>query len=81
MDQTTEFSQTEDSPMLRASDLTHQVTLETDTLTILQGVNLEINRGESVALSVAQAPARPHCWDCLPALIRQATAPWSWTVP
>lgn len=50
MDQTTEFSQTEDSPMLRASDLTHQVTLETDTLTILQGVNLEINRGESVAI-------------------------------
>lgn len=50
MDQTTEFSQTEDSPMLRASDLTHQVNLETDTLTILQGVNLEINRGESVAI-------------------------------
>ncbi|MFC4239816.1 ABC transporter ATP-binding protein [Marinobacter oulmenensis] len=36
--------------MLRASDLTHQVNLETDPLTILQGVNLEINRGESVAI-------------------------------
>jgi len=37
-------------PMLRAQDLTHRVRLETDTLTILQGVNLEINRGESVAI-------------------------------
>nr|WP_297403423.1 ATP-binding cassette domain-containing protein [uncultured Marinobacter sp.] len=38
------------SPMLRVVDLTHRVRLETDTLTILQGVNLEINRGESVAI-------------------------------
>lgn len=37
-------------PMLRVRDLTHRVRLETDTLTILQGVNLEINRGESVAI-------------------------------
>lgn len=37
-------------PMLKVSNLTHRVSLETDTLTILQGVNLEINRGESVAI-------------------------------
>ncbi|MDO3721952.1 ATP-binding cassette domain-containing protein [Marinobacter sp. chi1] len=37
-------------PMLKVSHLTHRVSLETDTLTILQGVNLEINRGESVAI-------------------------------
>jgi len=37
-------------PMLKVSDLTHRVSLETDTLTILQGVSLEINRGESVAI-------------------------------
>lgn len=36
--------------MLKVKDLTHRVSLETDTLTILQGVNLEINRGESVAI-------------------------------
>jgi putative ABC transport system ATP-binding protein len=36
--------------MLRVTDLTHRVRLETDTLTILQGVSLEINRGESVAI-------------------------------
>ncbi|MGM0769594.1 MAG: ABC transporter ATP-binding protein [Pseudomonadota bacterium] len=36
--------------MLKVSDLTHTVSLETDTLTILQGVSLEINRGESVAI-------------------------------
>jgi putative ABC transport system ATP-binding protein len=38
------------NPMLRVTDLTHRVSLETDTLTILQGVSLEINRGESVAI-------------------------------
>lgn len=37
-------------PMLRVDNLTHRVRLETDTLTILQGVSLEINRGESVAI-------------------------------
>lgn len=37
-------------PMLRVNNLTHKVSLETDTLTILQGVSLEINRGESVAI-------------------------------
>lgn len=37
-------------PMLRVDNLTHQVRLETNTLTILQGVSLEINRGESVAI-------------------------------
>ncbi|MDL0432622.1 ATP-binding cassette domain-containing protein [Marinobacter sp. TBZ242] len=36
--------------MLKVSNLTHKVSLETDTLTILQGVSLEINRGESVAI-------------------------------
>src|SRR5690554_6785730 len=38
------------NPMLRVTDLTHRVSLETDTLTILQGVSLEIKRGESVAI-------------------------------
>lgn len=37
-------------PMLRVSELTHWVDLGTDTLTILQGVSLEINRGESAAI-------------------------------
>jgi len=37
-------------PMLKATNLSQRVRLETDTLTILQGVNLEINRGESVAI-------------------------------
>jgi len=37
-------------PMLRVENLTHRVSLETDTLTILTGVSLEINRGESVAI-------------------------------
>lgn len=37
-------------PMLRVNNLTHKVSLDTDTLTILQGVSLEINRGESVAI-------------------------------
>ncbi|MBD3656867.1 MULTISPECIES: ABC transporter ATP-binding protein [Marinobacter] len=36
--------------MLKVSELTHRVELGNDTLTILQGVNLEINRGESVAI-------------------------------
>ncbi|MEP1214007.1 MAG: ATP-binding cassette domain-containing protein [Marinobacter sp.] len=36
--------------ILKVSNLTHKVSLETDTLTILQGVSLEINRGESVAI-------------------------------
>lgn len=38
------------APMLRVTGLSHRVRLETDTLTILQGVNLEINRAESVAI-------------------------------
>jgi putative ABC transport system ATP-binding protein len=46
----TDFRQTDTSPMLRVTGLTHKVSLEADTLTILQGVNLEINRGESVAI-------------------------------
>lgn len=50
MNQMTDFSKTDTSPMLRVSGLTHRVRLETDTLTILQGVSLEINRGESVAI-------------------------------
>ncbi|MDC0663528.1 ABC transporter ATP-binding protein [Marinobacter sp. SS21] len=36
--------------MLKVSELTHQVNLGSDTLTILQGVNFEIKRGESVAI-------------------------------
>ncbi|MBS3803009.1 MAG: ABC transporter ATP-binding protein [Oleiphilaceae bacterium] len=36
--------------MLRASNLSHRVDLGNDTLTILQGVNLEIKRSESVAI-------------------------------
>ncbi|NWO08398.1 MAG: ABC transporter ATP-binding protein [Alteromonadaceae bacterium] len=46
----TEFNANQSRPMLRVSGLGHRVSLETDTLTILQGVNLEINRGESVAI-------------------------------
>src|SRR5690554_7567123 len=46
----TDLRKTDTSPMLRVTGLTHKVSLETDTLTILQGVNLEINRGESVAI-------------------------------
>ena len=40
----------ESRPMLKVTNLSHRVRLETDTLTILQGVSLEINRGESVAI-------------------------------
>lgn len=36
--------------MLRVSNVTHKVTLEANTLTILQGVSLEINQGDSVAI-------------------------------
>ncbi|KAA1174011.1 ATP-binding cassette domain-containing protein [Marinobacter salinexigens] len=46
----TDFSSDQSQPMLRVDNLSHRVSLETDTLTILQGVNLEINRGESVAI-------------------------------
>lgn len=50
MNQMTDFSSDQSQPMLRVDNLSHRVSLETDTLTILQGVNLEINRGESVAI-------------------------------
>ncbi|GGC78725.1 ABC transporter ATP-binding protein [Marinobacter halophilus] len=50
MNQMTDLSTSDTSPMLRVTDLAHRVSLETDTLTILQGVSLEINRGESVAI-------------------------------
>lgn len=50
MNQMTDLTKNNQRPMLRVSGLTHKVSLETDTLTILQGVNLEINRGESVAI-------------------------------
>ncbi|XKH02616.1 ABC transporter ATP-binding protein [Marinobacter nauticus] len=46
----TDFTRNEARPMLRVLGLSHRVRLETDTLTILQGVSLEINRGESVAI-------------------------------
>ena len=50
MNQMTDFTRNEARPMLRVSGLSHRVRLETDTLTILQGVSLEINQGESVAI-------------------------------
>lgn len=50
MNQMTNPGKTDTDPMLRVSNLTHRVNLETDTLTILQGVSLEIKRGESVAI-------------------------------
>jgi len=50
VNQMTDFTRSESTPMLRVSELTHRVSIETDTLTILQGVSLEINRGESVAI-------------------------------
>ena len=50
MNQMTDLTKNNQRPMLRVSGLTHTVSLETDTLTILQGVNLEIKRGESVAI-------------------------------
>jgi len=50
VNQMTDFTRNEARPMLRVSGLSHRVRLETDTLTILQGVSLEINRGESVAI-------------------------------
>lgn len=50
MDQMTDLTKNDHRPMLKVTGLTHKVSLETDTLTILQGVNLEINRGESVAI-------------------------------
>lgn len=40
----TDLSNTDSNLMLRVTDLTHRVSLDTDTLTILQGVSLEINR-------------------------------------
>lgn len=39
-----------DVPMLKVTGLSHRVALAHDTLTILEGVNLEILRGESVAI-------------------------------
>lgn len=50
MNQMTNVKADRAAPMLRVDNLTHRVRLETDTLTILQGVSLEINRGESVAI-------------------------------
>ena len=50
MNQMTNVNPDSQSPMLRVNNLTHRVSVETDTLTILQGVTLEINRGESVAI-------------------------------
>jgi len=48
--QTTEHSTDSKHPMLRVNNLSLRIRLENDTLTILQGVSLEINRGESVAI-------------------------------
>jgi len=48
--QTTEHTTDSKHPMLRVNNLSLRIRLENDTLTILQGVSLEINRGESVAI-------------------------------
>ncbi len=50
MHQTTEHTTDSKHPMLRVNNLSLRIRLENDTLTILQGVSLEINRGESVAI-------------------------------
>lgn len=50
MSDLSEHQSRKSGPMLKATNLSQRVRLETDTLTILQGVNLEINRGESVAI-------------------------------
>jgi len=42
--------QPQDGIILRVSALTHRVPLGSDTLTILQSINLEIKAGESVAI-------------------------------
>ncbi len=50
MHQTTEHTTDPKGPMLRVDNLGLRISLENDTLTILKGVSLEINRGESVAI-------------------------------
>lgn len=42
--------QPRDGILLRARDLSHRVQVGRDTLTILQGIDLEIKKGESVAI-------------------------------
>ncbi len=46
----TNLAQGATTAMLRVENLSHRVDLGNDTLTILQGVNLEIKRSESVAI-------------------------------
>ena len=50
MNQMTKTQAESDVPMLKVTGLSHRVALAHDTLTILEGVNLEILRGESVAI-------------------------------
>ena len=50
MNQSNDQTPTTNHVILRVSKLTHKVDLESNTLTILQGVNLEINQGDSVAI-------------------------------
>lgn len=50
MNQSNDQPQPNPHVILRVSKLTHKVDLESNTLTILQGVNLEINQGDSVAI-------------------------------
>lgn len=50
MNQSNDQLQPNPHVILRVSKLTHKVDLESNTLTILQGVNLEINQGDSVAI-------------------------------
>jgi len=50
VNQMTKTQAESDVPMLKVTGLSHRVALAHDTLTILEGVNLEILRGESVAI-------------------------------
>lgn len=50
MNQSNDHMPSSSHVILRVNNLTHRVDLESDTLTILQGVSLEINQGDSVAI-------------------------------
>jgi len=50
VDQNTRMCPESETPLLQVTGLSHRVALANDTLTILQGVNLEIRGGESVAI-------------------------------
>ncbi len=67
------------TPMLKVSELTHRVELGNDTLTILQGVNLEINRGESVAIVGRSGSGKTTLLGLLVGLDTPRKDPWCWT--